>query len=128
MHWKLSWMRLTLSTPEKWTFIKSNPYHYSLTTLVSSSTSTTTADCIINLTNTMVPNKVTSLSNEQICIRNRVFQKMKKCWNTASQVFNGLIWVFWETRKKFWNFPSQTQLWQIILNIQRKFWKIQRKN
>ena len=63
-----------------------------------------------------------------VCPGSRVFQKIKKCLNTASQVFNGLIWVFWDTRKKFRNFPSQTQLWPIILNIQRKFWKIQRKN
>ena len=55
---------------EERTFIKSNPHHYSLTTMVSFSTSTTTADCIINHTNTMVPNEVTSLSNEQICIDN----------------------------------------------------------
>ena len=51
-------------TSEEWTFIKRNPHHYSLTTMVSSSTSTTTADRIINHTNTMVPNKVTSLRNE----------------------------------------------------------------
>ena len=37
---------------------------------------TTTAERIINHTNTMVPNKVTSLSTEQICIDNHSMTKL----------------------------------------------------
>ena len=67
---KIELKTLTVMTQDEWDFVRTKPHHYSLSTMVTSMTSVSTSDRLINHTNTKVPNQATSLSHEQVCVEN----------------------------------------------------------
>ena len=55
---------------EEWELIKVHPHHYSLLTMVYSSTSMSTEKRLINHSKTKMPNRATGMSLEQLNLEN----------------------------------------------------------